>query len=128
VQPAVDARPKMLDGWLELAALEFPSRFYRTVEYVEWECKYLARQLRALEGPGALETVQPGAPSAQQEIKLKTPKHVLYKTTDPDCPRSILDGHGEVVLGLCRVCSRGEIELSEPCSFPVPAAKETVQP
>lgn len=42
--------------------------------------------------------------------------HVMFVTGDDDCPRSILDNHGEVVLGMCRVCGRAEAELSEPCT------------
>lgn len=38
-------------------------------------------------------------------------EHVLYETSDPDRPDVICDGNGEVVLGLCRKCGRGEIEL-----------------
>lgn len=43
-------------------------------------------------------------------------QHVLYKTEDKDKPDTITDINGEVVLGLCRVCGRGERELSEPCT------------
>jgi hypothetical protein len=43
-------------------------------------------------------------------------KHVLYKTGDADAPDVIKDRNGEVVLGLCRVCGRGEIELEHPCT------------
>jgi hypothetical protein len=41
--------------------------------------------------------------------------HTLYVTEDPDAPESIKDRHGEVVLGLCRVCKAGESELQEHC-------------
>lgn len=37
--------------------------------------------------------------------------HVLYVTGDEGVPSSICDGNGEVVLGLCKVCGRGEVEL-----------------
>lgn len=43
-------------------------------------------------------------------------QHDLYKDGDPDAPDSIKDRNGEVVLGLCKACGRGEIELSEPCA------------
>jgi 7-carboxy-7-deazaguanine synthase len=41
--------------------------------------------------------------------------HDLYKTGDPDLPSVICDRNGEVVLGLCRTCNKGEAELSQPC-------------
>lgn len=41
--------------------------------------------------------------------------HVLYKTGDKDAPDSIKDSNGEVVLGLCRICRRGESELEISC-------------
>lgn len=41
--------------------------------------------------------------------------HNLYKTGDADAPSVIKDGNGEVVLGLCRDCGKGEIELNGPC-------------
>jgi hypothetical protein len=47
---------------------------------------------------------------------MNSPDHDLYKDGDPDLPKAILDANGQVVLNLCKVCSRGEIELSEPCS------------
>jgi hypothetical protein len=43
-------------------------------------------------------------------------KHELYETGDPEAPDIIKDRNGEVVLGLCKSCGRGEIELSEPCT------------
>lgn len=43
------------------------------------------------------------------------PAHNLYETGDPRAPDSIKDRNGEVVLGLCKRCGRGESELSEPC-------------
>lgn len=43
-------------------------------------------------------------------------KHVLYETGDPGAPDVIKDSNGEVVLGLCKVCNKGEVELSEPCT------------
>lgn len=41
--------------------------------------------------------------------------HILYETEDGDAPKCILDKDGEVVLSMCRVCWKGEVELSEPC-------------
>jgi hypothetical protein len=43
-------------------------------------------------------------------------KHVLYETGDKDAPDIIKDRNGEVVLGLCRIYGRGEIELEHPCT------------
>ena len=43
--------------------------------------------------------------------------HDLYKTGDPDAPDCIKDDNGDVALGLCRKCGRGEIELEEPCIY-----------
>lgn len=43
------------------------------------------------------------------------PDHTLWKTGEPGVPDAILDSNGEVVLGLCKVCGRGECELVEPC-------------
>ena len=42
-------------------------------------------------------------------------KHVLYNTGDEDAPQVILDGNGEVALGLCRVCGGAECELTTDC-------------
>lgn len=39
--------------------------------------------------------------------------HTLYKRGDVGLPEAIRDGNGDVVLGLCRVCGRGEIELEQ---------------
>lgn len=51
-----------------------------------------------------------------RRFKKNSPTHVLFKTCDNDAPDCIKDRNGEVVLGLCRLCNRGEIELSEPCT------------
>ena len=42
--------------------------------------------------------------------------HTLFETEDADAPDAIKDRNGEVVLGLCRVCGRGEVQLLEPCT------------
>lgn len=42
--------------------------------------------------------------------------HVLFKTGDADAPEVIKDRNGEVVLGLCRHCNKGEIELAGTCT------------
>jgi len=41
--------------------------------------------------------------------------HVLFSDNDKDRPDSICDRNGQVVLGLCKVCNRGEAELAGPC-------------
>lgn len=46
------------------------------------------------------------------------PAHNLYREGDPGAPDSIKDRNGEIVLGLCKRCGRGEAELTEPCSQP----------
>jgi len=42
-------------------------------------------------------------------------QHVLYRTGDKDAPTEIKDRNGEVVLQLCRVCGKSEIELDQIC-------------
>ena len=42
--------------------------------------------------------------------------HILYKRSDLDAPDSIKDANGDIVLGLCKRCNRGEAELEEPCT------------
>jgi hypothetical protein len=39
--------------------------------------------------------------------------HILYKTGDLDAPEVIKDGNGEVVLSLCKICYKGEADLTE---------------
>jgi len=41
--------------------------------------------------------------------------HVLYKTGDKDIPKCALDNNNEVVLGICKICGKGESELDGPC-------------
>lgn len=42
--------------------------------------------------------------------------HTLWETGEEGVPEVICDSNGEVVLGLCKVCGRGECELVEPCN------------
>lgn len=42
-------------------------------------------------------------------------KHKLYKTGDQGIPDGIKDRNGEVVLDMCKVCSKAESELDQPC-------------
>ncbi len=46
------------------------------------------------------------------------PGHQLYTNGDPHAPDSIKDHNGQVVLGLCKVCGKGEVDLSGPCVAP----------
>ena len=48
--------------------------------------------------------------------------HVLYQDGDADIPDQIKDRNGSVVLALCRICGKGEIELKQPC---IVAAEQT---
>jgi hypothetical protein len=41
--------------------------------------------------------------------------HDLYTDADKDRPDVICDSNGQVVLGLCKRCGRGEAELETPC-------------
>lgn len=42
-------------------------------------------------------------------------EHLLYERDDPHAPACIKDANGDITLGLCRVCGKGEAELVEPC-------------
>ncbi|MEN9671044.1 MAG: hypothetical protein RL018_1321, partial [Pseudomonadota bacterium] len=44
--------------------------------------------------------------------------HDLYTDADKDIPDVICDRNGQVVLGLCKRCGRGEAELETPCDKP----------
>jgi hypothetical protein len=48
-------------------------------------------------------------------FKMVLGAHDCYSGFDPAAPDAIKDRNGEVVLGLCKVCGAGEIELEEPC-------------
>ncbi|WP_454735424.1 hypothetical protein [Cupriavidus necator] len=41
--------------------------------------------------------------------------HTCYERDDPDAPDLIKDRNGDITLGLCKHCGRGECELTEPC-------------
>lgn len=62
-------------------------------------------------------------PPAQQETSNAPVAHVLYRNGDNDIPASICDRDGQVVLSMCKVCGKAEIELSEPCEK-TPAPQE----
>ncbi|MEY2152254.1 hypothetical protein AB7849_15220 [Rhodanobacter sp. 115] len=53
---------------------------------------------------------------AAESIVRATQTHVLYEKGDKDAPDSIKDRNGDITLGLCKVCGRGEAELVEPCT------------
>ena len=42
-------------------------------------------------------------------------QHVLYERDDADAPDVIKDRNGDITLGLCKVCGKGEAELVESC-------------
>jgi hypothetical protein len=44
--------------------------------------------------------------------------HILWSDEDYDPPTSILDGHGQVVLALCKNCGKGEADLAAVCPNP----------
>jgi len=44
--------------------------------------------------------------------------HDLYTDSDKDRPDVICDSNGQVTLGLCKRCGRGEAELETPCDKP----------
>lgn len=41
--------------------------------------------------------------------------HNLWKDGDRGIPEALLDRNGQVVLGMCRICGKAEIELDEEC-------------
>ncbi len=41
--------------------------------------------------------------------------HQLYRDGDQFIPQAILDRNGQVVLDLCKLCGRAEVELDYPC-------------
>jgi hypothetical protein len=45
--------------------------------------------------------------------KRKIDSHRLYQKGDANIPDSINDRNGDIVLGLCKVCGCGEIELEQ---------------
>lgn len=51
------------------------------------------------------------------EIPCSMCTHNLFETGDPDAPDCVKDRNGEVVLGLCRRCRKGEAELDGPCNI-----------
>lgn len=53
--------------------------------------------------------------NAAESIVKATQTHVLYEKGDIDAPDVIKDRNGDITLGLCKVCGKGEAELSEPC-------------
>lgn len=42
-------------------------------------------------------------------------QHVLYERGDADAPDVIKDRNGDITLGLCKICGKGEAELVELC-------------
>lgn len=48
-----------------------------------------------------------------KRLNLKPGEHDLYATGDEGIPECARDGNGEVTLGICRNCGRGESELDD---------------
>ena len=46
---------------------------------------------------------------------MKDTGHQLYKHGDKDVPDAIKDRNGDIVLDLCKVCGKGEVELNRSC-------------
>jgi len=44
-------------------------------------------------------------------------QHVLFTRDDADAPDCIKDRNGDIALGLCRICGKGEAELAESCAI-----------
>lgn len=41
--------------------------------------------------------------------------HTLYEKGDAGVPNQIKDRNGDIVLGLCKICGKGEVELEGSC-------------
>lgn len=48
-------------------------------------------------------------------MKIRANGHWLFKDGDLNIPLAICDTNGDVVLGCCRYCGAGEVELETPC-------------
>lgn len=51
---------------------------------------------------------------SKSELAWKT--HRLYEKGDAGVPAVIEDRNGDIVLGLCKDCGKGECELTDPCT------------
>lgn len=56
---------------------------------------------------------------------MMNPNHDIYKDGDENIPDSICDGHGQIVLALCKKCGKGEIELNGKCTHMIDPANAT---
>lgn len=56
-------------------------------------------------------------PEEQVQREAHFSKHVLYEREDADAPDIIKDANGDITLGLCKICGKGEAELVEPCEY-----------
>lgn len=75
------------------------------------------RGVAAYEGINLNAVVARKFNATSEKNGLATRMHVLYQTGDEGAPDVIKDRNGDVVLGLCRLCGRGEVELEEPCEI-----------
>ena len=53
--------------------------------------------------------------TSEFKLRKNDPAHVLYTCEDKDAPKNIKDSNGDIALGLCKICRKGEVELEEPC-------------
>ena len=60
----------------------------------------------------------PVSDTAQRIAALVTRKHVFWGAGEPDCPREIKAGNGELTKMLCKVC--GDVNLRNRFCLPVP--------
>ena len=63
--------------------------------------------------PTAAEAAQIERGSAPTPYETRRREHVLFTDNDADRPDVICDRNGQVTLGLCKVCNRGEAQLEE---------------
>lgn len=50
------------------------------------------------------------------DFEVLAPEHDLYTDVDKDRPEVVCDSNGQVALGLCKRCGKGECELAGPCT------------
>lgn len=94
------------------------SRFARSSGYhVEIEADAIEAVMKALGAWTRIGTAPQERTVAKSPVLAmgygsdKPRQHVLWVTADKDRPKPICDSNGEVVLGQCKICGRGEIEL-----------------
>lgn len=96
----------MFTGNVNFQTIPHPAVLYKAPNYG-------AAPLEPCKTPDALWVVdQTTARTIEQGVMSQ---HILYETSDKDAPDTIKDRNGEVVLGLCKICGRGEAQLIEAC-------------